>query len=141
MKIERSGMVPCYINKDMQLEMLFMKPADPQYGGSDYQIAKGKIEVGESPLETAVRESHEELGLTQDNTINTYYCGKFLGRTYIFAALVKSKDEFDPYQVDETASVKWMTLDEFLECGRDIHQEVIECVCKELQSIDHTINT
>lgn len=141
MKIERSGMVPCYINENMQIEMMFMKPADPLYGGSDYQIAKGKIEVGESPLETAIRESHEELGLTQRNIIDTFYCGKFLGRTYIFAALVKSKDDFDPYHEDETASVTWMTLDEFEQCGRDIHREVIDCVCKDVLSLDPSLHT
>lgn len=132
MKIERAGLIPCFINADGDVEMMFMKPSDPQYGGSDYQIAKGKIEVGESQMETAIREAHEELGLKQDNIIHTFYCGKFLGRTYIFASIVNNKEDFDPFMEDETESVIWMTMDRFAKEGRDIHIDVVKCVYDEI---------
>ena len=134
-KIERAGLVPCYINDDGELEMMFMKPSDPTYGGSDYQIAKGKIEVGESEMETAIREAREELGLKLDNISHTFYCGKFLGRTYIFASIVNSKENFDPFMEDETESVTWMTMEQFAKEGRDIHIDVVACVVKEINDM------
>ena len=135
MKIERSGLIPCFINDSGELEMMFMKPSNPLYGGDRYQIAKGKIEVGESALETAIRESHEELGLRHDNICHTFYCGNFLGRTEIFAAIIYNKEDFDDFQPDETESVRWMTMSEFADIGRDIHIDVVECVVKEINSM------
>ncbi len=133
MKIERSGLIPFHV-EDGQIKMMFMQPSDPLYGGPDFQIAKGKIEVGESELETAIRESNEELGLRQDNILHTFYCGKFLGRTHVFAAIVQNKEDFDDFD-NETGAVKWMTLAEFLYSGRDIHHDVVQAAYDEIVGV------
>ena len=105
----------------------------PLYGGEEFQIAKGKIEVGESELETAIRESGEELGLRRENILSTFYCGKFLGRTHIFASIVKSKEAFNDFD-DETGAVAWMSPEEFDRVGRDIHKDVVKCAIDEIHS-------
>lgn len=134
MKIERSGLIPFHTDDNGEMKMMFMQPSDPLYGGPDFQIAKGKIEVGESELETAIRESNEELGLRQDNILHTFYCGKFLGRTHVFAAIVKNKEDFDDFD-NETGAVSWMTLREFWDVGRDIHREVVQAAHKEITEV------
>ena len=126
MKIERAGLIPFYITDDGQYEMMFMLPSDPMYGGSEFQIAKGKIEIGESELETAIRESSEELGLRYTNLSDTLYCGKFLGRTHIFAGIVTSKEDFGDFDF-ETSAVMWMSPNKFDEIGRELHKDVVKC--------------
>lgn len=123
-KIYRAGVIPVYVNESGELEMLFMKPADTRYGGSDYQIAKGRIEVNETPFETAMREAEEELGLKDHNILEIIECGKWLGRTYIYVAIVEDKEDFGEFHF-ETESTKWFTVDEFMKEGRDIHRDVV----------------
>ena len=91
-QIFRAGLIPVHISNG-EISMLFMKPSDPMYGGSDYQIAKGRIEDGEEPYETAVREAEEELGLNPDNMVNVYDCGQWLGRTFVYVAIIKDKND------------------------------------------------
>ncbi len=123
-KIYRAGLIPAFRDADGELHMLFMKPSDTKYGGSDYQIAKGRIEPGEESYETAIREAGEELGLRTDNMIDVYECGRWLGRTFFYVALIADKEDFGEFHF-ETASTKWMTPMEFAKNGRDIHREVV----------------
>lgn len=123
-KIFRAGTIPVYFDEDGNMEMLFMKPSDAKYGGSDYQIAKGRIENDETPYETAIREAEEELGLRPRNIVQTVDCGKWLGRTYIYVAIVEDKEDFGEFHF-ETESTKWFTPEEFMESGRDIHRDVV----------------
>jgi len=123
-KIFRAGTIPVYINESGQMEMLFMKPSDSRYGGSAYQIAKGRIEDDETPFETALREAGEELGLRERNILETIDCGKWLGRTYIYVAIVEHKDDFGDFHF-ETESTQWFTIEDFMQNGRDIHRDVV----------------
>jgi len=123
-KIYRAGVIPYYV-KDGEIKMLFMKPANPKFGGKCFQIAKGKQEDGESDKETAFREASEELGLFKGNVVHKHDLGNFLGRTRIYLAEIKDPKMFgDPD--DETGEVKWMTADEFISVGRDLHRPIIK---------------
>lgn len=131
MAIYRAGMVPYWINPDTnRIEMLFMKPSDPAYGGDDdgvarFQIAKGKIDPGENAEQAAIREAGEELGLKRDNIDGPVYnVGSFLGRTEIFCCKVKNKNNFNAPDF-ETEETQWMTVDSFLMNGRPLHHNVV----------------
>ena len=127
-KVYRAGVIPYYI-KDDNVEMLFMKPSDPKFGGSDFQIAKGKKEDGESDEEAAFREASEELGLFKGNIIDKHDLGNFLGRTRIYIAEIKDKDMFgDPHF--ETGEVKWMTPKEFDKEGRTLHRPIVKAAAR-----------
>lgn len=136
-KVYRAALVPFYVdttNSDNN-KMMFMIPSDTTYGGDSPQMAKGQIEEGETALEAAVREAHEELGLREDNITTIIDCGNWLGRTQVFAAVVKTMDvsAFDDFH-EETSETMWLTLAEFKRQGRDIHQEVVDALSFMLDS-------
>lgn len=127
-KIWRAGLIPYFINDKGAIEMMFMVPSDQTYGGSSPQIAKGRIEDGEDPKETAIREAKEELGLIPANIMgDVEFLGVHLGRTHMFTCRVDSKDLFGVFSF-ETDDVVWMTEDEFRQNGRDIHRDVVHLV-------------
>lgn len=123
-KIYRAGLLPYCTNDSGDIEFLFMKPADPQYGGDQFQIAKGKIEEGESDKEAAVREASEELGLLTDNIVKVFKLGVFLGRTTLFVARIRDRGRFNTPHF-ETGETKWMTAIEFCKMGRSIHIPIV----------------
>jgi 8-oxo-dGTP pyrophosphatase MutT (NUDIX family) len=132
-KIERSGVLPYYIDNG-QIKILFMKPSDPRYGGDKFQMAKGKHEDGESPLEAGIREASEELGLFRGNIEHTHKLGNFLGRTHVYVCQIKdpSPEQFgDP--CFETAETRWMTPEEFQAEGRDLHKPVIKAAVRYIE--------
>lgn len=128
-KIYRAGLIP-YVIEGGEIQMMFMKPSDEHFGGDVFQIAKGKIDPGESSEDAAVREAKEELGLFPPNIDgNSKYLGQFLGRTDMYVAKIKEKEMFGDY-TDETRAVKWMTPDNFQKEGRDIHKPVIRAASR-----------
>jgi len=124
-KVWRAGVIPYIINEDNEIEMMFMRPSETEHGGNKYQLAKGKLEEGETPEEGGIREAKEELGLFVGNIEDLYQVDVFLGRTYVYNAKVKDKDMFGlPHH--ETESTKWLTLEQFMIEGRDLHKPVIQ---------------
>ncbi len=127
--VYRAGVIP-FKHVDGELRMMFMRPSEAKYGGDKFQIAKGKIDPGETPLEAALREGKEELGLFSGNIIFTKPLGgPMLGRTYFFIAEIKDIDAFgDPHF--ETKETKWMTESEFMAIGRDLHRVVVKAAVR-----------
>ena len=129
-KIYRAGVIP-YLLEDGTVKMLFMKPSKPNRGGDSYQIAKGKQEEGEDIQDTALREAKEELGLFMGNVKDITSIGEWLGRTTVFLAHIDKKDLFgDPHF--ETGSTKWLSLDEFLDIGRDLHKPIVKAANRKI---------
>lgn len=131
-KVDRAGIIPYYVTEDDEILMMFMIPSDPSYGGSQYQIAKGKVDPGESHETAAVREGEEELGLLPSNMKGDVdFVGVFLGRMHIYTVEVSSLTDFkQPHY--ETGQVGWLTIDQFLEIGRDLHHAVVERVYSQI---------
>lgn len=128
-KIYRAGIVPFYVDKST-VYMLFMKPSDPKYGGDSFQIAKGKRDEDESDESAALREGFEELGLLKENIEELINAGAHLGRTTVFLARIKDKENFTAYHY-ETAETRWLSLDEFEAIGRSIHVPVVRQIIKD----------
>lgn len=131
-KLYRAGFLP-YKWKDNQIQFLFMKPADTRYGGDKFQIAKGKIEAGESSLQAALREASEELGLISTNLHRIDLLGEYLGRTTIYVGRVKDEGLFTQphFETDVTA---WMSVDEFEKAGRDLHVPILHSAVRLITS-------
>lgn len=123
-KIFRAGLIPYIV--DDEVEMLFMRPSDSKYGGNQFQIAKGKREDGESDRIAAIREGREELGFTMLNAAtDVKELGNFLGRTKIYVVKVKDKNMFLDTD-SETGETKWLSLEGFIQEGRDLHKHVVK---------------
>lgn len=136
-KIYRAGIIPFIVEED-EIKMLFMKPSDPTYGGSSWQIGKGKVEDGESSKDAAMREAKEELGFFSGNVDGEIVeLGTFLGRTTVFVAQIKDKGMFgEPHF--ETKETKWMTAEEFQQSGRDLHKPVVKAAIRKIEKLVRT---
>jgi 8-oxo-dGTP pyrophosphatase MutT (NUDIX family) len=125
-KTQRAGLIPFYVNDSDECRMMFMKPSDKDFGGAEFQLAKGRVDPGENPLEAAVREANEELGLRESNIKWIKKCGVFLTTHHVFIAEVNSMDDsdFDEFTF-ETGETIWMTKDEFIKDGRKLHIPIV----------------
>jgi 8-oxo-dGTP pyrophosphatase MutT (NUDIX family) len=126
-KTLRAGIIPFYKDKNDKIIMLFMKPSNKKFGGNKFQIAKGKIDKGENPLESAIREAKEELGLIENNIKWIKKAGIYLDNHHIFIAEVINNNSTNfntPHY--ETGDTKWMQLDEFMVIGRELHIPIIK---------------
>lgn len=133
-KIDRAGCLPYFIKED-EAYILFMLPSETKYGGNQFQMAKGKHEEGETPVETALREAKEELGLFAGNIIDVHPLGRFLGRTDVFVVKIKDPEMFgDPHF--ETKATKWMTPEQFQKEGRGLHKPVVSAAVRWIKQVE-----
>jgi 8-oxo-dGTP pyrophosphatase MutT (NUDIX family) len=126
----RAGIVPYYIDGDV-VRMLFMKPSEEMYGGKYFQIAKGKRDGEETDSAAALREGFEELGLLEENIEKLDDMGVYLGRTRIFIAKIKNKDNFVEFCF-ETKETKWLTCEQFKKEGRVLHFQIVFDIVEKL---------
>jgi 8-oxo-dGTP pyrophosphatase MutT (NUDIX family) len=125
-KIFRAGMILYYIDENKNIQMLFMIPSNTKYGGDKFQIPKGKLDLDETPLETAKREAFEEVGwFIFNNDGEPHHLGRFLGRTDFYVTKIKDINLFGDFH-HETKEIKWLTPNEFYIIGRDLHVPVVK---------------
>lgn len=132
-KMARAGLIPFMRGEDDTLRYLMMVSSDPKFGGPRPMISKGKIEIGESKLEGAVREAEEELGFKARNARGPFldvadervhlHSGSY--DLAVFGVEVMDKYDFDKW-CDETEFTTWMTLDSFKQKGRKDHVKYVE---------------
>jgi 8-oxo-dGTP pyrophosphatase MutT (NUDIX family) len=133
-KKERGGVIPYYI-VDGEIKMMFMQPSNNKYGGSKFQVAKGKIEDGETPIEGAFREAKEELGLFGPNVIQSDSLGRF-GKIHVFIAKIKDPDMFGD-TTDETGAVTWWTAEQFQAEGRDWQKPIVKAAVRKINKLEN----
>lgn len=134
--VYRAGLVPYFLDENEDIQMLFMKPSDPEYGGDAFQIAKGKVEEDDAThKDAALREAKEEIGLFVGNVLKTEEVGTFMGRTTVFVSKIRDPDMFGEPSF-ETGAVAWMTLEEFMESGRDLHKPVVQACYRTIERME-----
>lgn len=132
---QRAGAIPYMLNEDGEIIMMFMKPSDPEFGGPDFQIAKGEIERGELTEDAGFREAEEELGLYMNNVIAKEEVGKFIGSMTVYVAEVADKDMFGAPSY-ETGETTWMTLEEYKATGRDLHRPAVQAAYRTIEKME-----
>lgn len=135
--IYRAGTIP-YIIENGEVLMMFMKPSNTEFGGNEFQIAKGRIEDGEDTKTAALREAREELGMFLSNIISTEELGVFMGRTTVYVAKMKDRSMFGEPSF-EAESVTWMTEAEFLDRGRELHRPVVSAAARRIKLIEQLL--
>ena len=87
------------------------------YRLNKWDLPKGKLEMGESPEEAAIRECEEECGITQLSIVNTipstYHIYKYKGsyalkKTFWFWMTTKHKGVLVPQIEEKIEKVQWM---------------------------------
>lgn len=133
---DRGGVIPYYINPDGKIMMMFMQPSDPKFGGFFFfQVAKGKLERGETPKEGAFREAKEELGLFMPNVVKSEPLGRF-GTIHIFVAKIKDPNMFGD-TTDETGAVTWWTPEQFQAQGRSWQKPIVKAAVRKIKKLEN----
>ncbi len=136
-KQKRAGMVIYRVLGEGQvtadnIEMLFMIPSNPDFGGPDPQLPKGRIDPGETPLQAALREAQEEVGLFYGSLMEpAYELGTFMGYTTVYVGRVDPNAEYADF-TDEVKETVWMSPDQFMERGRIIHKPVVQAAVRSI---------
>ena len=104
--------VRCYLIKDNEVVVTKYKKGNKKEGY--YDIPGGKIEEGESPKQTAIREMKEETGIEIQNL---KYKGimtiEYPVRLFIFDTFITKEYEGEPQEFEENTS-EWIDIDELL---------------------------
>ena len=134
----RGALLPYYRDTD-GIRYLVQIPSDPKYGGTQWQLGKGKIDPGETAVQAAVREGFEELGIKYTNfKEEPKLFGIFKKVAVYIVEVIDCTDLVTPGF--ETLKVSWLTNDEFQQVGRDIHRYIIDSVEKSL-TVDNKSET
>jgi len=130
----RRGAIIPYAIEDGEVYIALMKPSDPKYGGSDFQIAKGLQEPGESIEKTAIREGEQELGLDLPNDIKLIWDNKKSGITYfcVKVEMVGLKPAVNEQGIMETGAARWFLLSEAEKIIRSFQKPVIRMLIRKL---------
>ena len=129
MKKPRAGAIPFFV-KDGVARVKVMKPSDPDYGGTEWQMAKGEIDPGQDAESTAMKEAHEEVGLVPDNIARWWFLTNHNG-IYVYAAEIVNPDSFaQPHW--ETGAATWLSLPDQLGQIRQDQQPAFDKLLKQL---------
>ena len=96
----------------------------------------GHLEIGESPMKWAIRETFEETGVEVELT---GFIGIYLGRTkpsfhYIFTGkIIHGVPKWNP---DEVLQAKWYSIDELMKMPKDafVYREKLDDVLEKYKS-------
>lgn len=104
--------VRCYLIKDNEVVVTKYKKGNKKE--EYYDIPGGKIEEGETPKQTAIREMKEETGIEIQNL---KYKGimtiEYPDRMFIFDTFISKEYEGEPQEFEENTS-EWIDIDELL---------------------------
>lgn len=105
--------VRCYLIKDNKVVVTKYKKGNKKSGY--YDIPGGKIEEGENPEQTAIREMKEETGLKVENL---KYKGNMIieypNRIFDFDVFVTNESEGETQEFEENTS-EWIDIKELLQ--------------------------
>lgn len=77
-------------------------------------MPKGKEEPGECPMETAIREFHEETGIDMSYTVNKDTAHTVFSKTVFYLVESDCLINVDKYRTNEILAVKWVDIAEVL---------------------------
>lgn len=96
-------------------------------------VLGGRIDEGESPMEAAIRELHEEAGIT-GATLDLWFAEQFIEKVdwAVYTFIAKDFDEPGPQRLDSGEKIKliYLTFEEFLDAVRDEDYRDIEIALK-----------
>ncbi len=105
--------VRCYLIKDEKVVVTKYKEGNKEIGY--YDIPGGKIEEGETPEQTAIREMKEETGLkVGDLKYKGNMIIEYPNRIFDFDIFIANESEGEPQEFEENTS-EWIEINELLQ--------------------------
>ncbi len=105
--------VRCYLIKDEKVVVTKYKEGNKKFGY--YDIPGGKIEEGETPEQTAIREMKEETGLkVGDLKYKGNMIIEYPNRIFDFNIFIANESEGEPQEFEENTS-EWIEINELLQ--------------------------
>ncbi len=105
--------VRCYLIKDEKVVVTKYKEENKKIGY--YDIPGGKIEEGETPEQTAIREMKEETGLkVGDLKYKGNMIIEYPNRIFDFDIFIANESEGEPQEFEENTS-EWIEINELLQ--------------------------
>lgn len=115
--------VRCYLIKDNKVVATKYKEGNKKAGY--YEIPGGKIELGETSIQTAIREMKEEVGVEVENL---KYKGnmttEYPNRIYKFDVFVTNDCNGEPKEFEENTS-EWIEIKELLQKEKILSNTII----------------
>jgi len=134
-KQSRAGLIPCVL-KNNHWYIALMKPSNPKYGGTDWQLAKGVVEENDDFKTTAVKECQQELGITINiNNIKLLWYNKQTLTQWFFVelkSLLPMKPGPNEDGIIETGETIWMEINQAEEEIRDWQKPIIKMLKRRL---------
>lgn len=132
----RSGTIPFFVDSYNNLWVCLFISNNQHYGGLDPAIPKGRVDLNESPLEAAIRESHEETGIPKYDLTNIFQIAnqEIAGmhdvyELYVFASRVKSMTDLLP----TTEGIgKWYSISDAERYIRRSHRHFLDILKQKL---------
>lgn len=132
--LNRAGLIPFYVDDKNNIQMMFMIPIENEWVESIPQISKGRIEPGEMVLLSAIREASEELGLKRSNLSRIEPIGQY-STIMFYIGQIKDPTDFDDFDSTETKATVWMTLEQYLSDGRQLHSVVVRDAVEKIEEL------
>ena len=137
---DKAGIIP-WISFQGEVLMLFMIPSDPNFGGTQPQIAKGHIDPGMNAYQTAIKEGVEELGLRKSNVsyihnppVTLQVTGAMAQyRLVVYTAQVKEIGAFDEPHY-ETGNTFWLTNTQFQRYGEPRQKPLVSRAFQQIEA-------
>lgn len=105
--------VRCYLIKDSEVVVIKYKKGNKKEGY--YDIPGGKIEEGETPEQTAIREMKEETGIEIKNLKNKgTMTVEYPDRKFIFETFITKEYVGEPQEFEENTS-EWINIQKLLQ--------------------------
>lgn len=123
-----SVLIPLYIHRDEIFTSLMLRPQYKGVHSAQVSFPGGKKEGEESPEQTALRESHEELGIFPDaveiiGSLSQVFIppSRFLVTPFVGVTRQRPDFNLDPIEVDQLIEVPLRTLfDDAIESEQEI---------------------
>ena len=109
-------MIPLVTDADGALGILFEVRSRKIIQGGEICFPGGRIDEGEKPMETVIREAHEELEIPEENIdiIAPMFIMNGISDSLIYAYLGSIRDYKQSFSEDEVENVFILSLDELI---------------------------
>ena len=126
-----------FIVEDTGISVCLVTSTNPEYGGPDPMIPKGRADHGEQPEITAAREVYEETGIAQTHIKRTLHITTEnitgLTRSYDFHVYAFELNSKVAPVANREAIGKWYTLEQASAVIRRSHKPLLDQFIKKIQ--------